>query len=75
MKSSIVQPFFSITTSVVARADSGIKTFDDLKGKRVNVGNPGSGQRGTMEVVMEKKGWTMDDFKLTSELKSAEQSA
>lgn len=61
--------------TVVARADSGIKTFDDLKGKRVNVGNPGSGQRGTMEVVMAKKGWTMDDFKLASELKSAEQSA
>jgi TRAP transporter TAXI family solute receptor len=60
--------------TVVARADSGIKTFDDLKGKRVNVGNPGSGQRGTMEVVMEAKGWTMDDFALASELKSAEQS-
>ncbi|KAA3622093.1 MAG: C4-dicarboxylate ABC transporter substrate-binding protein [Proteobacteria bacterium] len=60
--------------TVVARADSGIKTFDDLKGKRVNVGNPGSGQRGTMEVVMAAKGWTMDDFKLVSELKSAEQS-
>jgi TRAP transporter TAXI family solute receptor len=60
--------------TVVARADSGIKTFDDLKGKRVNVGNPGSGQRGTMEVVMNAKGWTMDDFKLASELKSAEQS-
>lgn len=60
--------------TVVARADSGIKTFEDLKGKRVNVGNPGSGQRGTMEVVMEKMGWTMDDFKLASELKSAEQS-
>ncbi len=59
--------------TVVARADSGIKTFDDLKGKRVNVGNPGSGQRGTMEVVMKAKGWTMDDFKLASELKSAEQ--
>jgi hypothetical protein len=60
--------------TVVARADSGIKTFDDLKGKRVNVGNPGSGQRGTVEVVMEAKGWTMSDFKLASELKSAEQS-
>ena len=60
--------------TVVARADSGIKTFDDLKGKRVNVGNPGSGQRGTMEVVMSAKGWTMDDFSLASELKSAEQS-
>ena len=60
--------------TVVARADSGITSFDDLKGKRVNVGNPGSGQRGTMEVVMAAKGWTMDDFSLASELKSAEQS-
>jgi hypothetical protein len=59
--------------TVVARADAGIKTFDDLKGKRVNIGNPGSGQRATMEVVMNAKGWTMDDFQLASELKSAEQ--
>lgn len=60
--------------TVVARADSGIKTFDDLKGKRVNIGNPGSGQRGTMEVLMKAKGWTMKDFKLVSELKASEQS-
>ncbi len=60
--------------TVVARADAGIKTFDDLKGKRVNIGNPGSGQRGTMEVLMSAKGWTTDDFKLASELKAAEQS-
>lgn len=61
--------------TVVARADSGIKHFKDLKGKRVNVGNPGSGQRGTMEVVMKAMGWEMSDFALASELKSAEQSA
>ncbi len=61
--------------TVVARADSGIKNFADLKGKRVNIGNPGSGQRGTMEVVMEKMGWTNSDFKLASELKSAEQAS
>ena len=60
--------------TVVARQDSGIKNFEDLKGKRVNIGNPGSGQRGTMEVVMAAYGWTKDDFKLASELKSAEQS-
>jgi TRAP transporter TAXI family solute receptor len=60
--------------TVVARADSGVKTFADLKGKRVNIGNPGSGQRGTMEVVMEALGWKMSDFALASELKSAEQS-
>ncbi|MCR9137580.1 MAG: TAXI family TRAP transporter solute-binding subunit [Alphaproteobacteria bacterium] len=61
--------------TVVARADSGINSIEDLKGKRVNIGNPGSGQRGTMEVLMDKMGWTMDDFALASELKSSEQSA
>jgi len=60
--------------TVVARADAGVKDFMDLKGKRVNIGNPGSGQRGTMEVLMAALGWTNDDFKLASELKSAEQS-
>ena len=60
--------------TVVARADADIATFADLKGKRVNIGNPGSGQRGTMEVLMDALGWSKDDFKLTSELKSAEQS-
>ena len=61
--------------TVVARADAGITTFEDLKGKRVNIGNPGSGQRATMEVLMEKMGWTSGDFALASELKAAEQSA
>ncbi|MCK0139481.1 TAXI family TRAP transporter solute-binding subunit [Aliiroseovarius sp. F47248L] len=61
--------------TVVARADSGIKTFEDLKGKRVNIGNPGSGQRGTMEVLLEAMGWTTGDFALATELKASEQSA
>ncbi|WP_286237112.1 TAXI family TRAP transporter solute-binding subunit [Neptuniibacter halophilus] len=61
--------------TVVARADSGIKNFDDIKGKRVNIGNPGSGQRGTMEVLMGAMGWTVDDFALTSELKASEQAS
>ncbi len=60
--------------TVVARTDSGIRHVSDLKGKRVNIGNPGSGQRATMEVVMRAHGWTRDDFALISELKSAEQS-
>jgi TRAP transporter TAXI family solute receptor len=61
--------------NVVARADSGIATFEDLLGKRVNVGSPGSGQRATMEVVMNALGWSIDDFALASELAPAEQSA
>ncbi len=60
--------------TLMARKDSGIKEFADLKGKRVNVGNPGSGQRGNMELLMQKFGWTKDDFALASELKASEQS-
>ncbi len=60
--------------TVVARADAGIKNFSDLKGKRVNIGNPGSGQRGTMEVLMAAMGWTKSTFSLSSELKASEQS-
>ncbi|WP_299784808.1 TAXI family TRAP transporter solute-binding subunit [uncultured Marivita sp.] len=60
--------------TVVARADAGITNFEDLQGKRVNVGNPGSGQRGTMEVLMDALGWTMDDFTVASELQAGEQS-
>lgn len=59
--------------TIVARKNSGIKTFEDLKGKRVNIGNPGSGQRGTMDVVMAAKGWTTKDFELVTELNSKDQ--
>jgi uncharacterized protein len=60
--------------TVVARADSGIETLDDLEGKRVNIGNPGSGQRALFERLMTEKGWDMSSFALASELASAEQS-
>ncbi|WP_100639833.1 TAXI family TRAP transporter solute-binding subunit [Marinobacter salexigens] len=60
--------------TVVASKGSGIKNFEDLAGKRVSVGNPGSGQRATAEVLMDEMGWTMDKFSLAAELKAAEQS-
>lgn len=60
--------------TVVARADAGIANFEDLKGKRVNIGNPGSGQRDTMEVVMKAMNWDAGTFSLASELQAAEQS-
>ncbi len=59
--------------TVMARNDSGIRSFADLPGKRVNIGNPGSGQRGTMEVLMQALGWKREDFKLVSALKATEQ--
>lgn len=61
--------------TVVARAETGIKRLDDLRGKRVNIGNPGSGQRATMEVVMTAKGWTLESFSEVAEYTSTDQSA
>tara|TARA_E500000318_G_scaffold31926_1_gene31772 strand:- start:3240 stop:4223 length:984 start_codon:yes stop_codon:yes gene_type:complete len=58
--------------TILARADGGIKNVTDLKGKRVNIGNAGSGTRGTWEVMEEALGWNRSDLKLAAELKSAE---
>ena len=58
--------------TIIARDDSGVMNITDLKGKRVNIGNVGSGQRGTWEVIEEAMGWQRSDLKLASELKSAE---
>ncbi|WP_085582441.1 TAXI family TRAP transporter solute-binding subunit [Thalassospira mesophila] len=59
--------------TVLARADAKIIDFDDLKGKRVNIGNPGSGARDAMERVMAAKGWTLNDFAQASELGAGQQ--
>ena len=60
--------------TLIARGGSGIESFEDLKGKRVNVGNPGSGQRATTEVIMEAYGMTMGDLAVAAELKGSEMS-
>ncbi|WP_417624727.1 TAXI family TRAP transporter solute-binding subunit [Paremcibacter congregatus] len=60
--------------TVIARKDSGVKTFADLKGKRVNIGNPGSGSRATVEALLAYLGWGQQDFAIAAELKAAEQS-
>jgi len=58
--------------TVAARPGSGIRTFADLKGKKVNVGNPGSGMRAIMQEMMELMGWSKSSFTETNELKPAD---
>ena len=58
--------------TVVARKDAGVKSFADFKGKRFNVGNPGSGTRASMEEMLAAMGWKLGDFSLASELKADE---
>ena len=58
--------------TVVARKEANIKSFADFKGKRFNVGNPGSGTRASMEELLGAMGWKMGDFGLAAELKADE---
>jgi hypothetical protein len=58
--------------TVIASDGSGVKQLTDVKGKRLNIGNPGSGTRGTWEVIEEALGWKRNDLKLAAEMKSAE---
>jgi TRAP transporter TAXI family solute receptor len=60
---------------VMARADSGITDVASLKGKKVNIANPGSGTRVLAETLMKYSDLTAGDFALAAELKSSEQAA
>jgi TRAP transporter TAXI family solute receptor len=58
--------------SIVARKDAGIKHISDLKNKRVNIGNAGSGTEATWNVVWDAMGMSNDDLKLAAQMKSSE---
>ena len=59
---------------ILVAKDSGIKNWADLAGKRVNIGNPGSGQRGTFEALMLAYNIDGSYFSEVNELSSTEQS-
>jgi TRAP transporter TAXI family solute receptor len=60
--------------TIVAHRGSGIRSLADLRGKRINIGNPGSGQRESMERVLYALGLARHDFSDVRELTPAEQS-
>jgi uncharacterized protein len=43
--------------TVLVGKEANIGKFEDLKGKRFNVGNPGSGTRASMEQLLEELKW------------------
>ncbi len=61
--------------TVLARKEAGVKKFEDFKGKRFNVGNPGSGTRDTINMLLTALNMKTSDFTLTSELKPDEHGA
>jgi TRAP transporter TAXI family solute receptor len=61
--------------TVLARKEAGVTKFEDFKGKRFNVGNPGSGTRASMDELLGALGMKLSDFTLASELKADEHGA
>src|SRR5690606_23251766 len=58
--------------TLVARNGSGIESFEDLAGHRVNIGAPGSGTQTSIDIILEALDMSRDDFALVSELRPDE---
>ena len=61
----------SEAVTLIALAESGIKKVSDLRGRRVNIGNPGSGQRQNSIDALLDSGLKLDDIQ-TEEVKASE---
>ncbi|MDH3999323.1 MAG: TAXI family TRAP transporter solute-binding subunit [Desulfuromonadales bacterium] len=60
------------TVTLLAAVDSGVNTLADLRGKRVNIGNPGSGQRGNAIDLFNAAGINVETDIKTEGIKAAE---
>lgn len=59
--------------TILARRELGIRSAAELRGRRINMGSPGSGERVSMERIMAALGVTRSDFAQVRELTLAEQ--
>jgi TRAP transporter TAXI family solute receptor len=55
---------FPLTLQIVARQDSGIRSFADLKGKRVTAGQRGFTTLTVLEDLIRLSGWKRDDVRI-----------
>ena len=61
------------TFTVIARADTGIRDFQDLRGKRIGIGTTGAGYTFTRDVVLASYDWVISDAERVLELGPTEQ--
>lgn len=64
----VLAPLYDVPVALIVRKDAGITSLDDLKGKRINAGNPQSLQDRAIETILQAKGWSRKDFSLVGVL-------
>lgn len=62
-----VATLYSVPVAVIAKRGLGLASVADIKGKRFNIGNEGSGKRELSGFIMNVMGWTRADFAATTE--------
>jgi TRAP transporter TAXI family solute receptor len=63
-----IMSFHAEPVTLVVRAESNIKSIADLKGKRINIGNKGSGNRAVVDELLSVLKMKYTDFAATTEL-------
>lgn len=63
-----VATLYSMPIAILVKKSAGIEKFDDLKGRRINIGNKGSGKRSVADLIFTVMGWTKKDFSEVHEL-------
>jgi hypothetical protein len=67
----IISPLYNIPIVFIVRPDADIDSYQQLTGKRINIGAPGSQVKYLIKTFMDAMGWTEDDFTLVTELSSS----
>jgi len=58
----------SIPFTLIAYQGAGIRSFEDLRGKTVNIGNRGSSQREIMNSLLAAINWSKNEFRLVEQI-------
>lgn len=62
------------TFTILAGPNTNIRSFEDLRGRRIGIGKVGAGHTFTRDIVLDLYGWTISDFDRLLELGPVDQS-
>lgn len=64
----VITALYDMPVAIIVKNDSGISCFEDLPGKRINIGNLGSAKRTIADLLFKVMGWSRKDFSKVLEL-------